>query len=39
MRRLFLFRPEPGARHSADRARTMGLDAVLVPLFTIEAIE
>ena len=39
MRRLFLFRPEPGARHSADRARTMGLDAVLVPLVTIEAIE
>lgn len=39
MRRLFLFRPEPGARHSADRARTMGLDALLVPLFAIEPIE
>lgn len=39
MRRLFLFRPEPGARHSADRAQAMGLDAVLVPLFAIEPIE
>lgn len=35
MRRLFLFRPEPGARHSADQARAMGLDAALVPLFAI----
>lgn len=39
MRRLFLFRPKPGARHSADRARTMGLDAVLVPLFEIEPLD
>jgi uroporphyrinogen-III synthase len=39
MRRLFLFRPEPGARHSADQARAMGLDAVLVPLFAIEPID
>ena len=39
MRRLFLFRPEPGARHSADGARSMGLDAVLVPLFAIEPID
>jgi len=36
MRRLFLFRPEPGARHSADRARAMGLDVTLIPLFAIE---
>lgn len=36
MRRLFLFRPEPGARHSADRALGMGLDVVVVPLFEIE---
>jgi len=39
MRRLFLFRPEPGARHSADRARAMGLDVALVPLFTIEPLD
>ena len=39
MRRLFLFRPEPGARHSADGARAMGLDAVLVPLFAIEPLD
>jgi len=39
MRRLFLFRPEPGARHSAEGARAMGLDAVLVPLFAIEPME
>ena len=34
-----MFRPEPGARHSADRARAMSLDAVLVPLFAIEAVD
>ena len=39
MRRLFLFRPEPGARHSADQARAMGLDVALIPLFAIEPIE
>jgi uroporphyrinogen-III synthase len=39
MRRLFLFRPEPGARHSADLARAMGLDTVLVPLFEIEPLD
>ena len=39
MRRLFLFRPEPGARHSADQARRMGLDVALIPLFAIEPTE
>ena len=39
MRRLFLFRPEPGARHSADQARALGLEATLIPLFTIEPVE
>lgn len=39
MRRLFLFRPEPGARHTAERAKALGLDAVTVPLFEIEPIE
>ena len=39
MRRLFLFRPEPGARHSADLARGLGLDTVLVPLFEIEPLD
>jgi len=38
VRRLFLFRPEPGARHSADRARDMGLDVTVVPLFEIETL-
>lgn len=38
MRRLFLFRAEPGVRHSADRARDMDIEAVVVPLFEIQEI-
>lgn len=39
MRRLFLFRPEPGASRSAERARAIGLDVAVVPLFAIEPVE
>lgn len=39
MRRLFLFRPEPGASRSAGRAKAMGLDVACVPLFAIEPVE
>lgn len=35
MRRLFLFRPEAGANASVERARSMGLEAVAMPLFRI----
>jgi len=35
MRRLVILRPEPGARASLERARTLGLDAVSMPLFGI----
>ena len=36
MKRLLLLRPEPGLGRSADRARTLGLDPVLCPLFEIQ---
>lgn len=39
MRRLFLFRPDPGARHSADRARRLGLEVATIPLFSLEPVE
>lgn len=39
MRRLFILRPEPGARASIERARALGLDAVAAPLFRIEPVE
>ncbi len=39
MRRLFLFRPDPGARHSADRARQLGLQVTTIPLFELEPVE
>lgn len=39
MRRLFLFRPDPGARHSADRAKCLGLDVVTIPLFSVQPVE
>lgn len=39
MKRLFLFRPDPGARHSADRARGLGLEVTTIPLFEIESVE
>lgn len=38
MRRLFVLRPEPGATQTLERARAIGLDAVAVPLFAIEAV-
>ena len=37
--RLLILRPEPGASATADKARTLGLDAVAAPLFEIEAVE
>lgn len=39
MRRLFVFRPEPAARHTIRTAKGLGLDAVSIPLFELEAIE
>jgi uroporphyrinogen-III synthase len=38
MRRLFVFRPEPGATQTVERARAMGLDAASLPLFAVEAV-
>ena len=38
MRRLFILRPEPGAGRTLARARSIGLEAVAMPLFAIEAI-
>jgi uroporphyrinogen-III synthase len=38
MRRLFVLRPEPGASASVCRARDLGLDAIAMPLFAVEAI-
>lgn len=38
MRRLLVLRPEPGASATAERARTLGLEPVLMPLFEIEPI-
>lgn len=35
MRKLFLLRPEPGGSASADRARAMGLQVIVAPLFRI----
>ena len=38
MRRLLLLRPEPGLSASAERAREMGLDVLLCPLFRVEPV-
>jgi uroporphyrinogen-III synthase len=38
MRRLFVLRPEPAAQATLARARAIGLDAVAMPLFAIEAV-
>ncbi|WP_310468545.1 uroporphyrinogen-III synthase [Sphingomonas sp.] len=35
MRTLFILRPEPGASDSAGRAKAMGLEAVVAPLFAV----
>jgi len=39
MTRLLVLRPEPGATATVEKARRMGLDAIAVPLFHIEAID
>jgi uroporphyrinogen-III synthase len=39
MRPLVIVRPQPGASATAEAARKLGLDAVLMPLFAIEPIE
>lgn len=36
MRPILILRPEPGAGRSAARARALGLDSVLAPIFTVE---
>jgi uroporphyrinogen-III synthase len=37
MRQVLVLRPEPGASRTVERARNLGLDALAVPLFEIEA--
>ena len=39
MRRLFVFRPHPAAHRTVERAQKLGLDAVAIPLFDLEAVE
>ena len=36
MRRVLVLRPEPGASATVERARRLGLDAIVVPLFEVE---
>ena len=38
MRRLFVFRPEPGASHTIERARAMGLAVTSIPLFEVQPV-
>jgi uroporphyrinogen-III synthase len=38
MSRVLVLRPEPGARATAERARKLGLDPVVLPLFEVEPI-
>src|SRR5438270_3239600 len=38
MTRVLVLRPEPGASATAERARERGLEAVAVPLFTVEPV-
>ncbi len=38
MTRVLVLRPEPGAAATVEKARRLGLDAVAVPLFEIEAV-
>jgi uroporphyrinogen-III synthase len=38
MRRVLVLRPEPGASETLRRAKELGIDAVAIPLFTIEPI-
>ncbi len=39
MMRVLVLRPEPGASATFERARELGLDALAVPLFEIEAVD
>jgi uroporphyrinogen-III synthase len=39
MRRLFVFRPEPASHRTVERARELGLDAISIPLFELEALD
>jgi uroporphyrinogen-III synthase len=39
MKRVVVLRPEPGASETLKRARELGLDAVSVPLFEVEAVQ
>ena len=39
MKRVLVLRPEPGATATVEKARALGLDAVAVPLFQVEAID
>ena len=39
MRRLFVLRPEPAASRTVERAWSLGLDAVALPLFVLEPVE
>ena len=39
MRRLFVLRPEPAAHRTVERARALGMDVTLIPLFELEAVE
>ena len=39
MSRILILRPQPGADESAARARAMGLEPVVAPLFTIRALD
>lgn len=36
---MLLLRPQPGASASASRARELGLEAVVAPLFTVRAVD
>jgi len=38
MRKLLIIRPEPGASDSAQRARALGLDPLVCPLFAVEPV-
>ena len=39
MRRLFVFRPEPAASRTVEKAKAMGLAVTAIPLFELKAID
>ena len=39
MRRVIVLRPEPGASETMKRARTLGLEAISIPLFEVEPVK